>query len=440
MAIKNFFLSVALLLCSSLYAANVSTPGGNGSNMTFTGNSTIPFAYVLSSTGFAAQVAVTPGKIGKAFNADRATNWLGSTPFTIILVPDSQGFANVTYSNNWYKSCQWIKGQVVSLNIKAVLGLGDITDDGAASSFTIMRSGLDTLTNTVPFLPCVGNHDGYSAYANFNSVFTPNWLTNQVGWHGGFMTNGSAQNAYLVFTNAGISYVCTTVEWPCGLAGDRLMWASNVFSLFSQNSYGILTTHAFLQPSGYRDQLGDLYDGPTTYGVGLTGEQMWSYAKQWPSLGMIANGHFLLTSDQQMTFESRRLDTGVTGNWVNSVFCNHQQDMPNSCLKILTFYPGQGFITASTIAITTTSTNYENYDYYTMPMLSSGVIQDDLNAGQGLEIVTNKGTAKTVEINSNSALFASGTLNNDTTRSGLTLWVPLNEGTGVLSIIPGQIT
>jgi hypothetical protein len=301
-----------------------------------------------------------------------------ATPFTIVLIPDSQYMSDTgtSGSNLWYQTCGWISSQVTNLNIKAVLGLGDITDDNSTNAYITMQAGFNLLTNQIPVLPCVGNHDGVNegdlTYANFNSMFTRSWITNQHGWNGGFYTNNASQNSYLVFTNAGITYICLTTEFGGGNT-NIMMWCSNVCSSFPLNtSYCIFSTHAFLQMTGLRDQLGDPYDPPIGYGIGFSGEQLWGFWKQIPSLGLIVNGHFLQYPNgrpDQLPYEARRIDVGTAGNWINQLICNHQeQSPPDSYLKILTFYPGQNVIYASTADIGTTSTNYVAADAYTMPI------------------------------------------------------------------------
>jgi hypothetical protein len=284
-------------------------------------------------------------------------------------------------SNLWYQTCQWISSQVANLNIKAVLSLGDITEDDTTNEYITMLAGFNLLTNQIPVLPCSGNHDGVNegdlTCSNFNAAFTRNWITNQHGWSGGFYTKNANQNEYLVFTNAGVTYVCLTTEFGGGPpnlndGGTNIMtWASNVCSSFPLNtSYCIFTTHAFLQMTGLRDQLCDPYDLVCSYGMSFTGEQMWGFWKQIANLGLICNGHFLQNPNgqpDQLPYEARRIDAGTAGNWINQLICNHQeQSPPNSYLKILTFYPGQNIIYASTLDIGTTGTNYVAADAYTM--------------------------------------------------------------------------
>jgi len=349
-------------------------------------------------------------------NGSGLTNLQATTPFSIILVPDSQFLSvDASGSNLWHLACQWISSQITNLNIKAVLSLGDISQDDTNYEYVAMQTGFNLLTNRIPVIPCEGNRDGVNqgdlSYTNFNLYFSQSWITNQHGWNGGFYTNNASQNSYLVFTNEGITYVCVATEFGGGTT-NTVMWASNVCSLFPPNtSYCIFITHTFLQMTGLRDQWGDPYDPPSTFGVGFTGEQLWGFWKQIANLGLIANGHFTSNPNgqpNQMPYEARRIDAGTAGNWINQLMCNYQElnppeSFPYSFLKILTFYPAQNVIYASTVQIGTAVTNYVTGVAYTMPMRLEGNAPSSysLVAGNGTYLTTNSGSLLVVNVATN---------------------------------------
>ena len=80
--------------------------------------------------------------------------------FTIIVLPDTQYYSE-SYPNILNSQMQWIVTNSSALNIQAVLGLGDIVNNGANSTeWTNADAGYKMLDAAhIPYFAAIGNHD-----------------------------------------------------------------------------------------------------------------------------------------------------------------------------------------------------------------------------------------------------------------------------------------
>jgi len=112
---------LTLLICVGVPAANISTPGGTGNNITLTGTSTIPYAAVVSGTNFDAQLAGVATIIWPEGNTSRFT---GTNDV-------SNGNALISAVNSATNACI-IKLSPATFDISAVNTL-DLSKGGTAS-------------------------------------------------------------------------------------------------------------------------------------------------------------------------------------------------------------------------------------------------------------------------------------------------------------------
>src|SRR5215510_7936508 len=92
---------------------------------------------VVGGTAFAARVSFWPSS--RAVSATTtvevpsAEEFIDSEPFTVILLPDTQYYAEGSQGAKpemMYAQMRWIAANAPGLNIKAVVGLGDIVNCG----------------------------------------------------------------------------------------------------------------------------------------------------------------------------------------------------------------------------------------------------------------------------------------------------------------------
>src|SRR5262249_44105466 len=128
---------------------------------------------------------------------------------------------------------EWIVRNQSALNIKFVLGLGDIVNNG---SDVAQQQNADAAVRTldeagVPYLLALGNHDYRSASpktrdtTTFNRYFGPFRYAGK-SWYRGNFPAGSNANFYGVFTIGNTKYLVMALEfYP---RNSVLSWASSI--------------------------------------------------------------------------------------------------------------------------------------------------------------------------------------------------------------------
>src|SRR5205807_1407075 len=96
---------------------------------------------------------------------------LAPDDFSLVLFPDTQNEAQY-YPQVLASETQWVVNNSAALNIQAVLGLGDIVNDGAS---TAQQQNADAAIRTLdnagmPYLLAIGNHDYDAANPSTRSV------------------------------------------------------------------------------------------------------------------------------------------------------------------------------------------------------------------------------------------------------------------------------
>lgn len=92
---------------------------------------------------------------------------------TYFVFPDTQSYANdVERGNDLERIAAWLCTNKVANNIQAVLGVGDIVQDGNTQAqwteFSDVLSALENCANgAIPYIPTYGNHDGDPVVQNF---------------------------------------------------------------------------------------------------------------------------------------------------------------------------------------------------------------------------------------------------------------------------------
>jgi hypothetical protein len=268
-----------------------------------------------------------------------------SSDFTIIVLPDTQNEAQY-YPNVMASQTQWIVANQSALNIQAVLGVGDIVNDGASDAQQQNAdAAIKLLDNAgIPYLMAIGNHDYDGALMSglgrsvtgFNNWWGPNRYAGKSYYQGNY-PSGSNENFYSVLNIGGTNYLFLMLEFvPRNAALD---WAESVLNANPDKSV-ILVTHSYMYVDGTRADRCDTNDMNNDN----DGDEMWARLRKHANLMMTLNGH--LTNG----FASRRADMGDNGNLVNEVFANYQ-DLANGgdgWLRVMTFHPSMNTITIRT--------------------------------------------------------------------------------------------
>jgi hypothetical protein len=267
--------------------------------------------------------------------------------FSIVVLPDTQNEAQF-FPQVLNSEIQWIVTNRTALNIQAVLGEGDIVNDGASTAQQQNADAAVRLLDSaeIPYLLAIGNHDYDAAspkasrsVTGFNQWFGPARYAVKPYYKGNFPT-GSNENFYGVISIGGKNFLLMALEYYPRAAA--ISWASSILQA-NPDKEAIIVTHNYEFVDGTRESRCDTQDMPTG---NATGDDMWATLRKLPNVIMVLNGH--LTNAQS----AHRTDIADTGTLVDEMFVNYQT-FPNGgdgWLRILTFHPSTNTITAQTFS------------------------------------------------------------------------------------------
>jgi hypothetical protein len=275
----------------------------------------------------------------------------GAQDFTIVTLPDTQ-FYSASYPQIFNAQTQWIKDNATKLNIKLVLGEGDIVNGGGElGQWQNADAAMRTLNGVVPYMSAIGNHDydhndppmRTASTKNFNSYFGPNRYAGQP-WYRGSYASGSNENFYGVFTISGTTFLVIALEvFPRNAVLD---WANSVVAA-NPDKEVIVLTHGYEYSDDTRIGRCDEWNNVVLkLPNDNDGDGMWNnFVRRHKNIAMVLSGHVTA-----MDGTGRRADLGDNGNLVNQVLADYQT-LPNGgngFLRIMTFHVAQNTIEVKT--------------------------------------------------------------------------------------------
>jgi hypothetical protein len=302
-----------------------------------------------------------------------------SGDFSIVLFPDTQNEAQY-YPQVLQSETQWVANNKAALNIQAVLGLGDIVNDGASAA---QQQNADAAIRTldgagIPYFLAIGNHD-YDGANNgarvrnatgFNRWWGPLRYTGK-GYYLGQYPTGSNENFYGLLNINGKPLLILVVEYVPRTAS--LNWAASVVKA-NPGADVIVVTHSNMFWDNTRVDRCDTNDMVPDN----DGDETWeAFTSRYPNIIMVVSGH--ITTG----FAGRRADLGVNDNLVNQMLSNYQTTANggDGWLRILTFHPAFNTISVKTyspylasLGLTAYKTDSKNQFtiYYHNPGLHTG--------------------------------------------------------------------
>lgn len=298
--------------------------------------------------------------------------------FTIIALPDTQ-YYSASYPTILNSQMQWIVKNASVLNIQAVLGLGDIVNNGSSSAeWTTADSAYKLLDAAhIPYFAAIGNHDydgdrpsgRTSATTHFNNYFGPAryrssyWPTPY--WIGSYPTN-SNENFYGTVTINGQPYLILALEfYPRDSA---LTWAAQVIQNNADKQV-IIITHSYEYFDNTRVSACNSFNAQY-YGLGADndGDAMWAkLVSQYSNITMVLSGHEIRGAGQDAA--GHRMDLGVNGNLVNQILSNYQNvtNGGNGYLRIMKFHPSTDTIDVLTYSPYLNSYRTDSANQFTIP-------------------------------------------------------------------------
>lgn len=241
--------------------------------------------------------------------------------FTIPVLPDTQCEVN-RQPEMFISQLQWIADKKDSLNIPFVLHVGDIVDFNNITHWEKASNGFKILDKAgIPYVLCLGNHDGEAVGENsgsaapgnvnqnlrkttkFNTYFPVGRLKAQQGRY----EEGKSDNAYYLFKAGGLDWLVVSLEF-CARKGP-VEWADKVVAEHPNHNV-IILTHYHLNGSG------DISERNAGYGDLSPYEIYNSLIKKYPNILLVLCGH--------TGSSTWRNDRGDNGNRIYQILQDYQ--------------------------------------------------------------------------------------------------------------------
>jgi hypothetical protein len=245
--------------------------------------------------------------------------------FTLGTIPDTQVLTeNDTNAIKLTEMTQWFVDHKDSLNINFVASLGDMTQWGSEEQWQRIRKSYNVIKSAgIPYAPCQGNHD--ENLSTFNKYFPESEFQNSSTFGGNL--NGGMENAYYLFTEAGIDFIIVVIQTHDQFIGhyniESIDWANNILNQYPTRK-AIFITHDFYEN---RDLIDDVI-------------------KKHDNLFLALCGH---SCDREHYWT----ETSPSGYKVHCVMADYQCDPDGgSTIRYYTFKPTKNIVEAYTYSIT----------------------------------------------------------------------------------------
>jgi hypothetical protein len=279
--------------------------------------------------------------------------------WSLVLLPDTQIYSE-RYPGLFTLQTHWIVKNKEKLNIRYVLGLGDITNRNSEREWLRAKEAITELDGHVPYALAAGNHD-YTPHGNsesgrtgMNRAFPPSsfdkWPT-----FGGVMKPGDITNCYHLFSAGKTDWIVIVLQWAPSDAAVK--WANEVLTKHADRK-AILVTHAYLYSDSTRYDFGKKgkFQGWSPHNYigrkGNDGEELWQKLVRKNNFLLTFNGHVLNSGLGFLVSKNDR------GDAVHQMLINYQMRQlgGEGYLRILEFLPD-----GKTVRVRSYSPLYDKY-------------------------------------------------------------------------------
>ena len=249
--------------------------------------------------------------------------------YTMVVLPDTQ-FMVGYYAKSYYSMMQWIADNRDTLNIQAVMHMGDMVNKNNATEWTAFKTGTDILDEAgIPWMPMMGNHDDsqmlkryfdYQTYGPGRSWFGGSYHADQLDYTYWFVTVGDRE--YMILSLGWIP------DW------DVLDWAKGIVEAYP-NKNVIINCHAYMNDDG------TLICSGKDHSIGVEnpgypeGDDIWEAFQDYENVVLAMSGHVGCPDIIS------RVDQNGGGNDVHSMLINNQSDGISNAtgmIAVLTFH------------------------------------------------------------------------------------------------------
>lgn len=261
--------------------------------------------------------------------------------FCLIAVPDTQRYA-AYFPDIFRRQFRWIRDHAGSLNVKFVVHLGDVVEEGDDAEWVVADEAFSMLDGVVPYLVVPGNHDiprglgkaGLRDTAKFNAVFSPKRFAGR-SWYGG-NKGVTGDNSFAYFEAGGQQYMVLGLEY--GPMDDTLAWADHLVSNHEDFHKVIVVTHCYMYHDDTRLGDGDDYNPHASNPEWNDGEGIWEkFVSRRKNIAMVLSGH-VKGDGTGVLVSTTRDGTPVLQMLANYQFLGHGGQ---GWLRILKFAPNE---------------------------------------------------------------------------------------------------
>jgi len=294
--------------------------------------------------------------------------------FTIVVLPDTQYYSQESNGASlamFTAQTNWIAANRSAMNIRAVVGVGDIVQCGGSEAEWAKADGAYKALDGagIPYLPTIGNHDydgncgdmgaGRSA-GNYNRWFGPARLAGHSWYGGSSFPAGSHENFFIRFDAGDRKFLALALEfYPRDAA---LSWAQSVIDANPDREV-IMVTHACVNTNG---QFIGLLEpkGPLAYQLldGNDGQGIWNkFVRRNSRIVALVNGHLHGTG--------RMVLNNDAGRPVPMMLSNFQAEANggNGYLRVLKFRPSAGVIEVTTFSPFLNQSRTDDANQFSVP-------------------------------------------------------------------------
>lgn len=290
------------------------------------------------------------------------TTWAkphGKLPFvegseTLVVFPDTEGYAG-RRPEVMNAMTRWTAEQIDKRKIRAVLHVGDVTNDNMAHEWKNARKSFDFIEGKIPYVLAAGNHDydgtpGRLTY--MNDVFKVDTMKKWEGF-GGVFEEGKLENHYQFVTLHGQKWLVLSLEM--GPRKAVVAWANTILEKH-RTIPAIILTHAYLAYNNlrYDHRRGNERATPYNfYGEGADGEMLWNQLiRRHPNTRMVICGHL------SSAYVGYRKDEADYGNMVHQMLVDYEKLRGGGMgfLRLLEFLPDKKTVQVRTYSPVTGAT------------------------------------------------------------------------------------
>lgn len=205
--------------------------------------------------------------------------------YSMVVLPDTQYMVG-TFTNAYYTMMQWIADNRDTLNIQAVMHMGDMVNKNTAAEWTTFQTGTNMLDEAgIPWMPMMGNHDSSEM---LNQYFDYQTYGMDRPWFGGSYHGDKLDHTYWFVTVGDREYMILSLGWAP--KWDVLDWAKGIVEAHPDKNV-IINCHALVNKDGtllcpgkYHSITADLPGYPD-------GDDVWEAFSGYENVVLAMSGH-----------------------------------------------------------------------------------------------------------------------------------------------------